>query len=132
MSSIDDALVTRGAAFGALTALIGARLYPIDAAPQNAVTPYVVYQQISGPRQHAMGSEPGVASPRFQFSCWGDTSTDARNVGDQVRACYSRFRGVVASVEILDMFVDNEIDLGLEPQTARFQRIVDFIVWHRE
>lgn len=135
MSTIDDALVARAAAFAGLTALIGSapmRLYPIGAASQNSARPYVTYQLISGPRVHAMGSDPGVAHPRFQLSCWDDTSTGARNVADQVRACYSRFRGILLSVDILDVFVDDEHDLGREADTRYYQRAVDLTVWHRE
>jgi len=133
--SIDDAIVARAAAFGGLTALIGPqpamRLYP-TMAPQNAVPPYVTYQQISGPRIHAMGVDPGVASPRFQFSVWGLTNTEAKTVALQVMACFSRWRGLIASVDVLDSFLENEVDLGRDDVALLHQRIVDFILWHRE
>lgn len=137
MSTIDDALIARAAAFAGLTALIGTqpdmRLYPADSAPQGGVRPFVVYQQISPTdRAHAMGSDPGSVKARFQFTCWGDTDTSCRDVGDQVRACYSRFRGTISTIVIDDIFVDNEHDLGREPETRYYQRIVDLIVWHRE
>lgn len=135
MSTIDDALVARAAAFSGLTALIGSapmRLYPVDAATQNALRPYAIYQLISGPREHAMNADPGMVHARFQFSCWGDTSTDAKTLADQVRACYSRFRGILLGVELLDVFVDNEHDLGREPDTRLYHRAVDLTVWHRE
>jgi hypothetical protein len=136
VSTIDDALIARAAAFAGLTGLIGIqpnmRLYPVDAVTQNADRPYATYQLISGPPEHAMGSDPGMVRARFQFSCWGDTSTDARSVGDQVRAGYRRFRGTLLGVEILDVFVDNERDLGREPDTRLYHRVVDLIVWYRE
>src|SRR6202165_5895011 len=100
MSTIDDAIITRAAATGALTALIGAqpnmRLYPPDSVPQNPTTPYVVYHLIGAPRVHAMGVDPGQVRSRFQFSCWADTNTDAKNVALQVMACFNRWRGIVA------------------------------------
>jgi len=137
MSSIDDALVARAAAFAGLTGLIGTqpdmRFYPADSAPPNATRPYVGYQQISPTdRAHAMGSDPGSVRARIQLTCWGDTSTNCRDVCDQVRACFSRFRGTIASVVIDDIFVDNEHDLGRETETRYYQRIIDLIVWHRE
>lgn len=136
MSSIDDALVARAAAFGGLTALIGTlpnmRLYPADAASQNATRPYVTYQLISGPRAHAMGVDPGMVKARFQFTCWGDSSTDCRSVVDQVRACYSRFKGTISSVVIDDIYVENEQDLGRDADTHYWSRIVELVVPHRE
>lgn len=136
MSTIDDALIARAAATAGLTALIGAqpnmKLYPHDAVSQNATRPYVAYQLISGPREHAMGSDPGMVRARFQFTCWGDTDTSSRDVADQVRLCYSRFRGTLLGVEIMDVFLDNEHPLGRDPDTRFFRRALDFIVWHRE
>lgn len=136
MSTIDDALIARAAATGGLTALIGAqpnmRFYPPDSAPQNPTLPYVAYHLISGPRVHAMGSDPGVAHPRFQFSCWGLTNADAKNLALQVMACFSRWRGIVATVDVLDAFLEDEHDMGRDAVTKRYHRAVDFLIWHRE
>ena len=107
------------------------RLYPA-VAPQNVAAPYVTYQQISGPRIHAMGADPGVVNPRMQFSVWGRTNTEAKTVALQVMASFSRWRGVFATVDVLDSFLENEADLGLEPDTKLHQRMVDFAMWHRE
>lgn len=134
MATIEDAIFTRGSTFGGLTALLGTnptRLYPVQ-APQNAVAPYVTYQMISGPREHAMGSDPGVAHPRFQFSPWAKTRTEAKAITVQLIACYSRWRGVVATIDVLDSFLDNEGDLGLDDVVLLYQRFVDFIISHRE
>jgi uncharacterized protein DUF3168 len=131
--SIDDAIYAKADSHAGLEALIGAppRLYPM-VAPQNAVTPYVTYQQISGPRVHAMGTDPGVASPRFQFSAWGATNTEAKTVALQLLACFSRWRGVMASVDVLDSLLENEADLGRDEEAQLHQRIMDFVIWHRE
>ncbi|MGH2670866.1 MAG: tail completion protein gp17, partial [bacterium] len=87
MATIDDAIIARAAAFTGLTALIGSqpnmRLYPV-LAPQNVTAPYLTYQQVSGPRVHAMGTDPGVVNPRMQFSVWGRTNTEAKTIALQV------------------------------------------------
>jgi hypothetical protein len=131
VSSIEDAIFTRGSTFGGLTALIGTRLYYVQ-APQNAVAPYVTYQMVSDPREHAMGADPGVAHPRFQFSSWAKTNSAAKDISLQLIACYSRWRGVVATVDVLDSFLENEVDLGLDDTILLFQRAVDFLMSHRE
>jgi len=129
--SIEDAIFTRGSTFGGLTALIGTRIYPVQ-APQNAIAPYVTYQMISNPREHAMGADPGVAHPRFQFSPFATTRTAAKAITLQLIACYSRWRGVVASVDVLDSFLENEVDLGFDDTLLLYQRAVDFLISHRE
>lgn len=130
---LDEAIYAKADAHAGLEALIGAppRLYP-NIAPQNVAAPYVTYQQVSGPRIHAMGSDPGVVNPRVQFSVWGKTNTEARDVAIQVMACFSRWRGTFTGVEVLDSFLDNEVDLGLTEEALLHQRIVDFVMWHRE
>jgi hypothetical protein len=135
VSTIDDALVARAAAYANITALIGTtpvRFYPAGTASQNATRPYAIYQLISGPRAHAMGADPGMVRARFQLTAWGDTSTSCRDVGDQLRACFSRFRGTVLGVVIDDVFVENERDGSREPDSRYWSRLLDLIVWHRE
>jgi hypothetical protein len=132
--TIEDAIFARGSAFAGLTALLGTnptRLYPVQ-APQNAVTPYVTYQMISDPREHAMGADPGVAHPRFQFTPFAKTRTEAKAVTLQVIACYSRWSGTFASVDVLKSFLENEGDLGFDDTVLLFQRYVDFLMSHRE
>lgn len=133
MPSIDDAIYAKADSHGGLEGLIGSppRLYPMI-APQNVAAPYVTYQQISGQRIHAMGTDPGVANPRFQFSAWAATNTEAKNIALQLMACYSRWRGIIAGVEVLDGFLENEVDLGRDEDGKLHQRVVDFIIWHRE
>lgn len=136
MSTIDDALVARAAAVAGLTALIGAqpnmRLYPADAVAQESTRPYLTYQLISGPRGHAMGSDPGTVTARFQFTCWADDSTSARGVTDQLMAGFRRVRGTISGVVIDDILVENEQDLGRNQDTRYWQRVVDLIVRYRE
>jgi hypothetical protein len=130
---LDEAIYAKADAHAGLEGLIGAppRLYPM-VAPQNGTAPYATYQQISGPRVHAMGTDPGVASPRYQFSAWGTSNSEAKLIAIQLIACFSRWRGVVAGTEVLDSFLENELDLGLDDVALLHQRVVDFLIWHRE
>jgi hypothetical protein len=131
--SIEDAIFARADAFPNLEALIGSppRLYYVQ-AKQKSDTPYVVYQMISNPREHAMGADPGVAHPRFQFSIFAKTASEAKDVTLQVIACYSRWGGTFAGVEVLKSFLDNEQDIGFDDTIELFQRTVDFNMSHRE
>lgn len=85
--SLEADLFTSLTHHAGLAALIGARLYP-DAVPQGATLPALVYQRISTPRQHAMGSGcPVVTSrPRLQFTCWATTAAGALSLCEQLRA----------------------------------------------
>lgn len=134
---IDEALFARLAGFTSLTVLLAApgtgfsaAVYPAGNVPQNAVLPYLTYQLISEPREHAMGADPGIRQPRFQVSVWATGSTEARDIAVQVEAALSRFHGTVAGVLIQDVLKENETDLGRDATTLDYQRALDFVVWH--
>lgn len=130
MSLIEEALPARLAAVGAVTALVGTRVYPLR-APQNAVRPFVVYQRISAPRVSAFGSDTGIARPRFQVTAWADTYAGAKAVATAVRQALQRYRGTILGVEILDCYVDTDQDL-VDDEVKLFGHATDFFIPHRE
>lgn len=111
---IGDVVYARLAAFAGLTALIGAtppRAYPLR-LPQGVAYPAVTYARIGVARPTAMGQDLGLQSPvRVQLTAWALDYRSAALVAEQLVACWQRFRGTVAGVEILDCFIDNELDL---------------------
>jgi Protein of unknown function (DUF3168) len=131
MARIEEALEARLTGFAGLVALVADRIYPVR-LPQNPVYPAITYQRVSGVREHTMGSDPGIAAPRFQVSVWGTSVQDTIDVSAQVQAALSRFSGVVSGVTIQDIFLENELDVGYEATVQVYHRANDFIVWHRE
>jgi hypothetical protein len=79
-----------------------------------------------------MGSDPGVVRARFQLTCWGDASTDCRTVADQLRACYSRFRGTLSGSRSWTSSSRAIRTWDAIPTTRLYHRPVDLLVWHRE
>ncbi|MGH7536936.1 MAG: tail completion protein gp17 [Gemmatimonadales bacterium] len=111
---IGDVVYARLAAFAGLTALIGGtppRAYPLR-LPQGVVYPAVTYARIGVERPSAMISDVGLLSPaRVQCTAWALDYRTAAAVSEQLVACWQRFRGFVIGVEIVDTFIDNELDL---------------------
>lgn len=130
MAVVEEALFTRLSGFAGLTALIAARIYPV-VLPQDVVLPAVSYRRLSGPRSSAMGSDPGLAHPRFEVNAWAREYLAAKNVKEQIRAALQRWRGTVSGVEIIDTFILDERDL-YEPTTLMYQLPVDVQIHHRE
>jgi hypothetical protein len=60
--------------FATLTGLVGGRVYP-DIAPEEAVRPYIVYQQIGGPAINFLdiATIPSKKRARYQITIWSDT-----------------------------------------------------------
>lgn len=136
MSLIEDAVFARAAANAGLIALIGTnpmRFWP-ELAVQDPPYPFCLYRQISAPREHAMGSEPGIVHGRYQIDCYALTRTEAQDLAAAVRACFSRWRGATAGVVVQDTFIDNEQDTGAElvNSIAVHRRITDLIIHYAE
>ena len=133
---IEEAIITRAAATAGLTALIGTspmRLHP-QLIPQDPTYPAVTYMCISAPREVLMGSDPGIVMARYQFSAWGATYQAVRDLAEQLRLTFERWRGTVSSVTILDTFIEDTNDLPPEFVNGAVvrQRAVDFRIIYRE
>ena len=132
--SIEGAIFARLSGFAGLTALVVSRIYP-ELAPQSPTSPFLTYSRIStAPRESAMGTDAGLVLPRFQVSSWADGEgafETARAVAEQVRAALQRFRGTLASTEILDSFLDHERHI-YDGELQLHQVAMDFLIWHRE
>ena len=110
--SIKDAIYSRSQTFAGLSALIGTRLYDVQ-APQNTAMPYVTYQLVSAERHHVMTRDT-LGRPRVQFDSFGATREVAENVNAQVIACFNRWKGTVASVVIKDTVIESD---GVDQQS---------------
>lgn len=133
MSALEDAIVAIAAAGASLPTLLGtpARFFPVQ-FPQNVTYPAIAYQRISTPREFAMGTDPGIAHPRFQLTCADKTRTGAQALADAARKDFSRKRGVFAGVTIQDVFVQNEVDLPMDDELEVHLVPVDIVIHHVE
>jgi hypothetical protein len=130
MGTIDTALFTRMSTFAGLSALIGTRIYPAPAA-QDVAGDYVTIQQISGPRQYAMGGATGLVDARFQVDCWSGSSVGVRALAEQVRLALSHYHGTSDSVTVDLVLLENE--QKLYDEEAELHRVIhDYVVSYRE
>jgi hypothetical protein len=130
MSTIGEALYSRLTTFAALSALIGARVYP-GRLPVGATLPAVTYQRVSGRHEYAQTGPAGLARPRFQLDAWATTYAQADQVAAQVRAALSGYTGTVLGVPINGAFLDTEMDLW-DAATETWHHTTDVFIWHAE
>lgn len=117
-------------AVSAVTDLVGTRVFPAP-LPQGQTLPAVTYQRVSGARESAMGSDTGVAHPRIQVDCWASSYSGVKALATAVRGALQRYSGTIATVEIQDSFLKNDIDL-FEDEIEANRVMLDFEIWHRE
>lgn len=128
--SLPDAIYSRLTGVAGVAALIDTRAYP-GVAPPAAALPFITFTRVSVERSSAMGSDTGLAHARYQLSSWADTFTGAEALKEAVRAALQRWRGTVAGVEVLDSFLESEIEL-YEEETKLWQIVLDVMIHYRE
>ena len=124
---IEEALYEHLKNNAGVSALVGNRIYPIE-APQEAALPYLVYQRISGPRVRSHSGPSGLAHPRFQITGAAEAYPALRNVLNAVRVALDGFRGTMGGgVSVGAALVENELD-----SEESFVSRLDVVLWHAE
>ena len=140
---IEDALYTYLSNHEELSKLVGTRIYP-DHLPESPNYPAIVFNMISSPQNHTMGKDPGIACPRYEFTCWGKTKPNAKNVASQLIAALKDYSGTmgtkkgeseeiaVEGIAVQRIFLDDEFDDEMDPIKGTYSRVLEFIIWYEE
>ena len=113
-----------------IIALVGTRIYPL-VLPQDATLPAITYARVSTERESAFVTDPGLSTARIQVDIWGISALSVMAVSEEVRSALHRYRGTIASVQIDESHIDNEI-LMYEPETEIYHIVLDFMILHLE
>ena len=81
--TIGAAIATALTNDGALTALVGDRVYP-RRRPSDEALPCVVYTRVSWPHEYVQDGVT-MTTPRYQFSCYATTAEEADAVAAAVQ-----------------------------------------------
>jgi len=115
--------------------LVSTRVYP-NRVPQSAAAPMIAYFQITGDRDHVLGSATGYVTARFQLNLWDDDYTGARTLANAVRNALDDYAGTVGTVVIHRILIDSERDMSEFPSDTqllfRYGKVLDFTVWFNE
>lgn len=131
--TIDDALYSYLSTNAGLIALVSTRIYP-EVLPKGTVQPAVVHQQISGPRIHAMGNDPGLTHPRWQFTVYAGTKLAAKGAAVKLREALQNYSGTMGGVDgvmVQRIYIEDEAS-GQDPDTGLFYVRQDYTIWHEE
>ena len=107
--------------FTSLSSLVSARVYP-DAAPEYAVKPYIVYQQIGGLPVNFLSGIPDKRNGRFQVAAWATTRIEASALIRQIEDALRLNTTIVARSENGAVAVN-------DPDTKLRGARQDFSIW---
>lgn len=92
-----------------VAALLGTKVYPV-VAPAEATYPFVTWRRIQVLRQQTLANPMGVPKVTVEFSIYGATYDQARQVADAMRQVLDGYRGTVDNTTVQYASVENETD----------------------
>lgn len=110
-----------------VAALVATRVYPV-LIPQEAALPAVAYRRVDTPRTYSHDGYSGLARPRFQLDCVGESYASATAVATALRRAFERWHAAYGG----SAMVQNQVDVPWLEQTGHYQVSVDVIIWHNE
>jgi hypothetical protein len=115
--------------------IVVAKIYPNN-IPQGITVPAISYHEISGMRDHVLGSATGLVMSRYQINCWDDDYAGVRTLANAVRNALDDYAGTKDSTYIQRALIDGENDISEFPADTqllfRYGKALDFIIWFNE
>lgn len=133
MNQIQASVFTALTGFSGLRSLIGTRAYP-DQAPQGALRPYAVWQEISDVESNDLDGSAetgGLHRYRVQVTFWDTDATKSREGGKQVRLAMINASQPGSPSPLFRSIHLESRALPYEQDTKLFGMQSDFAVWLR-
>lgn len=125
---LDDQLYDHLQTFAGLTSLVGTRVWP-NRLKETATMPALVWQCINDAPSYSHGGDSGLDDGLYQFSCWGRTPLEAKQVAVQVRAALGGKSATLTDGTKFTAFVENVLSND-DAETGLFRVNVDVRFWH--
>ena len=128
---LETAIFKHLSTYAGLTALVENRIYPLI-LPDVVTYPAVTFQMISGVDDHCISEDPDSTEARIQFTAWGKTAADVRNVQAQIKAAFKDFSGIMGGaggVNVGHVLQVGKFD-GYDDETKTFWRTQDFMIMY--
>ncbi|WP_353246547.1 DUF3168 domain-containing protein [Limnohabitans sp.] len=109
MKSPEAVLRSALVANNAVSALIGSRVYPVI-APATAALPFVTWRRVAIRRQQTLGGPSGMPVTSVEYSIFGTTYEQAREVADAMRSVLDGYGGTANNTEVKQTSLEQESD----------------------
>lgn len=109
MKSPEAVLRSALVASTAVTSLVSARIYPV-LAPATAALPFVTWRRVAIRRQQTLGGPSGMPVTSVEYSIFGTTYEQAREVADAMRSVLDGYGGTANNTEVKQTSLEQESD----------------------
>jgi hypothetical protein len=89
--------------------LVGSRVYPV-VAPASAALPFVTWRRVAIRRQQTLGAPMGMPVTSVEYSIYGATYEQAREVADAMRSVLDGYGGTLNNTEVKQTSLEQESD----------------------
>lgn len=89
--------------------LLGSRVYPV-VAPASAALPFVTWRRVAIRRQQTLGGPMGMPVTSVEYSIYGATYEQAREVADAMRSVLDGYGGTLNNTEVRQTSLEQESD----------------------
>ena len=89
--------------------LVGSRIYPV-LAPASASLPFVTWRRSGIEREQTLGNPMGVPRVTVEFSIFGTTYNQARELADAMRLVLDGYGGTADNTQVRQTALENEVD----------------------
>jgi hypothetical protein len=93
----------------AVTTLIGARIYPV-LAPASAALPLVTWRRSGIQREQTLGAPMGIPRVTVEYSIYGTTYENAREIADAMRVVLDGYGGTNGTTTVNQTSLETESD----------------------
>jgi hypothetical protein len=116
------------------------RVYPLR-APQNATTPFVVFQRTSSERWRSINNPSGIAQAIIQIDVYDSTLESAKDIGGEIEILLDGYRGLVYYgsnspqdfVEIAGISLQSDVDLlDQTEEPFLYRNSADYLVTYKQ
>jgi hypothetical protein len=93
----------------AVSSLLGTRIYPV-LAPASAALPFVTWRRSGIDREQTLGGPMGMPRVSVEYSIYGVTYEEARQVADAMRRVLDGYGGTSDNTEVKQTSLEDESD----------------------
>jgi hypothetical protein len=109
LKSPESVLRSALTASAAVAALIGTRIYPV-LAPASAALPLVTWRRSGIQREQTLGAPMGMPRVNVEYSIYGTTYENAREIADAMRVVLDGYGGANGTTTVNQTSLENESD----------------------